>query len=82
MNIALDYDGTYTRDPEMWDKFIILAEKMGHEVVCLTMRHPSEPVAMKIPIRIIYTARKAKALFYNADIWIDDMPQLLFADAA
>ena len=29
MTIALDYDGTYTRAPVVWDGFIALAEVEG-----------------------------------------------------
>jgi hypothetical protein len=80
MKIAIDYDGTYTRDPILWDTFITIATESGHEVVCVTMRHPSEPIQMSCPV--LYTCRKAKALYYAADIWIDDKPQWLFADSA
>lgn len=38
MIIALDYDGTYTADPGLWDKFILDAEEAGHGVVCVTNR--------------------------------------------
>lgn len=39
MIIALDYDGTYTADPALWDQFILLAIKNNHYVVCCTLRH-------------------------------------------
>ena len=78
MKIALDHDGTYTRDPELWDEFIKLANARGHQVVCVTMRGPHEGVAM--PCEVIYTSRKAKAGFYPADVWIDDQPQFLFVN--
>lgn len=29
MKIALDFDDTYTRDPDMWDKFIDLSLSRG-----------------------------------------------------
>jgi hypothetical protein len=41
MKIALDYDGTYTVDPQFWEDFITLAKVRGHEVVCVTKRGPS-----------------------------------------
>lgn len=40
MTIAIDYDGTYTRDPQMWNKIIRLFKEKGHRVVCATMRYP------------------------------------------
>lgn len=84
MRIALDYDGTYTRDPILWADFISSAIGGGHEVVCVTMRHESEPVT-GMPCEIIYTDRKAK-MFHMAkigrpvDVWIDDNPQWLVRD--
>ena len=79
IKIALDFDRTYTKDPEMWDKFIELATQREHEVVCVTMRHKEE--AISIPCPIIYTGRKAKKSHYDADIWIDDSPQWIFNDS-
>lgn len=38
MTIALDYDGTYTRDPDLWDRFISEARSHGHSVICVTNR--------------------------------------------
>ena len=38
MNIALDFDNTYTEDTELWDIFIKSAQKRGHVVYCVTMR--------------------------------------------
>ncbi len=75
MNIALDYDGTYTRDPELWNAFIRAAEANGHHVTCVTMRYPEEAIDMPIPV--IYTSRQAKMGFFSADIWIDDQPHFL-----
>jgi hypothetical protein len=80
MRISIDYDGTYTRDPVLWDSFIQSAKDRGHEVVCVTMRYPHEPIAM--PCEIFYTSRKAKAIVCEADIWIDDSPKWLLMDSA
>lgn len=87
MIIALDYDDTYTRDPEFWNKVIDLAQSRGHLVVCVTMRHQHEIEIEKFPpnITIITTDRKAK-FFYVAekgiiiDVWIDDSPFFLLND--
>ncbi len=75
MRIALDYDGTYTRDPELWNNFIEKAKERGHEVVCVTMRYPTESIT--VPMEVIYTSRKAKMEHAKADIWIDDQPHFL-----
>ncbi len=92
MLIALDYDGTYTADPELWDQFISNARARGHEVIIATMRikgfeeyDVNRQLEGKVD-KIIYTDRRAKKAevirqYKNPDIWIDDMPEWLFEDA-
>lgn len=85
MIIALDYDGTYTADPKLWDRFVSDAVKCGHKVICFTMRYKKEPLP-PMPCDVIYTSRKAKKKFSEelgilVDIWIDDKPAWLFEDA-
>jgi hypothetical protein len=82
LHIALDYDGTYTADRELWDKFIELAQGRGHTVTILTMRYDNlEEMVKEPPCEVIYTGRKAKRNFYLADIWIDDKPHLILSDS-
>lgn len=93
MLIALDFDGTYTADPEMWDAFIKNAQERGHEVIVATMRYKeteSDYVEMCVGNKvnaIVYTNRKAKKSAVrkqtgkDPDIWIDDNPEWLFEDA-
>lgn len=87
MLLALDYDGTYSEDPDMWDVFIRVAKISGHEVVIVTMRHAeAEPVFLP-PCMVYYTGRKAKgpwcaARGLNVDIWIDDNPNWVHNDSA
>lgn len=80
LHIALDYDGTYTADPGLWDQFIKFAQGRGHRVTVITMRHPEQPVSADLEVDIIYTSLKAKAGFLEADIWIDDKPYLVNSD--
>lgn len=80
MKIAIDYDGTYTADPALWRLFIEQAKSAGHSVTCVTMRYPHEPVDM--PCEVFYTSRKAKAVAFDADVWIDDSPRWLLQDSA
>jgi hypothetical protein len=86
--IALDYDGTYTADPVLWDAFIEAARRRGHEVHVVTMRSASEPVRLGAHVdRVHYTDRKAKRAFMDArglsvQVWIDDMPDFIVGDAA
>ena len=87
MIIALDYDGTYTADPALWDTFIQVAHLRGHQVHIVTMRHESEPVCVReMPDRIHYTDRRAKKLFMeqlciNVQIWVDDRPDFILHSA-
>jgi hypothetical protein len=76
MKIAIDYDGTYTMDPKLWDWFITQATLRGHEVKIVTMRRPGE-VVKNPPCEVVYTSRTAKINSYRADIWIDDQPHMV-----
>jgi hypothetical protein len=40
--IGLDYDGTITRDSDMWHAVMLLMQSYGHEVHIVTMRHGVE----------------------------------------
>jgi hypothetical protein len=87
MLIALDYDGTYTADPLLWDAFIAHARIRGHEVHVVTMRSASEPVRVGAHVdRVHYTDRKAKRPYMQArglvvQVWVDDMPDFIVGDA-
>lgn len=88
---ALDYDGTYTRDPDFWLEFIKLAESHGHRVCVATMRTQDEKEDMCDRLfeacpQIIPTHRNAKQQFLASygvrpDIWIDDQPHFIVRDA-
>ena len=88
MNLALDYDDTYTRDPIFWDAVIDLAQKRGHKVYCITARHDT-PINHNEVHRdlgkligtdaCLFTSMMAKKKYayskgINIDVWIDDMP--------
>lgn len=84
MIFALDYDGTYNKAPELWDRFVRDAIDTGHEVLCVTMRFPTEPIQM--PCEVIYTSRCAKgphmaALGRLPNVWIDDAPHWIYQDS-
>jgi hypothetical protein len=86
MRIALDYDGTFTADPLLWTTFVHIARQHGHEVVCVTMRHPAEGIECAPFDAVIYTGRKAKKSFMEAigcsvDVWIDDSPVWIIRDS-
>jgi len=91
MLIALDYDGTYTKDPALWAAFIELAHDHGHEIIGVTMRAMKEAESMASAYQdgvdsLIFTNRMAKKDCVErsglvVDVWIDDTPEWLFKDA-
>jgi len=93
MNIALDWDDTFTRDPELWVNFVSDARRRGHTVKIVTFRHPHHTgdIALEleqrgIPIPIIATGHNQKrpycnqALEWFPDVWIDDSPEYIVAE--
>lgn len=86
MNISLDYDNTYTRDPAMWNQFIGVAQVAGHQVYCVTLRTPEQgPEVLASVGRLVgadncyFTSMQSKSRYMfargiNIDVWIDDMP--------
>lgn len=92
MNISLDYDNTYTRDPKAWDQFIELFKSRGHMVYCVTMRSAAEATQVFHDLtgkveNIFCTNREAKKDFMfrigiPIDVWVDDMPLFCIEDAA
>jgi len=89
VTFSLDYDGTFTSDPELWLEFIKLAHQRGHKVVCVTMRHPAEvhealfDPRLKALVNVYPTSREAKKAHMrkqgvNIHIWIDDVPEWIF----
>lgn len=80
MVIALDYDGTYTEDPLLWQMFIRTARIRGHRVICVTARWPSSPVPATCGFDdLVYApegdkSTAARRAGYRVDVWIDDMP--------
>jgi hypothetical protein len=88
MNIAIDYDSTYTQDPELWNEFIASSQARGHSVICVTMRYPDCPEERieGLPIPVYYTGRGAKMPFVkrldlHVDVWIDDNPAWIYLNA-
>jgi len=83
MLIALDYDFTYTLDPEMWDAFVRFAEKRGHTFVCVTGRDcPPSERERQIPMPVVCASgepkfRAAMRAGYAVDVWIDDAPSTI-----
>ncbi|QTG12383.1 hypothetical protein G6M86_03610 [Agrobacterium tumefaciens] len=94
MNIALDYDSTYTADPTMWDAFIEMAAQVfGHDIRIVTARddrHDRTPALIELEKRlpVIYCRGVAKQWYLShhgegfvPHIWIDDKPESILANS-
>ena len=92
MNLSMDYDDTFTRDPEFWLRFAQMAQARGYRVYGVTMRYPGEASGMDsrydqaCDAGITFTGRKAKREFMYSkdiriDVWIDDEPLWIIKDA-
>jgi hypothetical protein len=91
MIIALDYDETYTLDPDFWDQFLRSAKAAGHDVFICTMRNDDEMLEVYALLNgkvtaIFNTSRKAKRPYMqsqgiNIDVWIDDRPEFVVFNA-
>lgn len=90
MIIAIDYDGTWTADPDLWAAFSRSAQARGHEVWCITARSPAmmaEVFAVAGAVlgadRCLAADREPKARAFErltgrtVDIWIDDTPEMI-----
>ena len=87
LTIGLDYDHTFTADPELWRQFIGDAQRRGHLVVCVTRRRepPDFSREPRLPgsVPIVYAGpdgfkRDAAARAgLHINIWIDDMPSVI-----
>jgi hypothetical protein len=84
MNIAIDFDDTYTADPHLWEGFKSLAESMGHHVFCVTKRGKDNKGIIQIPGWDIYhTNRMAKGQYCQekgiaVHVWVDDSPSNIY----
>ena len=84
MTIAIDIDGTWTKDPSLWIYFYDKAVSSGHEVIIVTARNPTDVKDLerfRIPESApkIFTAGEPKKKFclnlgVEVNIWIDDTP--------
>lgn len=93
MNIALDYDKTYTANKPLWDGFIDDCLNSGVDIRLVTARSPNDdPLTIQQfhwlgEIPVIYCDGVAKKFatfwFHNfpVDIWIDDKPEGINANS-
>lgn len=91
MLIAIDYDKTWTADPELFESFVRDLKKAGHQCICITSRDedtPDNKLANSIGkyMKIVYAAgqskrRAAEKARYTVNIWIDDTPESITRQA-
>lgn len=86
LTFSLDYDATFTADPNLWRQFISDAQRRGHKVVCVTgrstppdfSRDPRLPDSVPIVCAGSDFKRDAAARAgHHINIWIDDMPGMI-----
>lgn len=82
MKIALDWDGTYTRNPQFWDAFITMCLNHAIDIRIVTARRDIHPIEVYVRIPVIYTNLKSKRehldeIGWMADIFIDDTPEFI-----
>lgn len=92
MIIVLDYDDTFTRDPELWYAFSKMLWARGHSVIGCTMRSKAEkfdinPLYYESCEMVYYSNRKGKRSYLASlrifpHVWIDDNPEFVCFDAS
>lgn len=83
MKIALDYDGTFTRDPGFWRGVALAAMDQGHDIRIVTARDIThDNIDDRVPgIPVIYCNGVAKRFYchhfahFDPHVWIDDKPE-------
>ena len=86
-NIALDYDNTYSADPELWDQIVRLMQSRGWKVFIVTARMDTSQNHLDLD-RVpnvngkYFTSMTPKVDFMERqgitiDIWIDDDPYMV-----
>lgn len=82
---GLDFDDTFTADPELWSFFIAKAHTLGHQVICVSARLNIEgnlreltkalPSGVQVILSEAIPKRKhVETEGITIDVWIDDHP--------
>jgi len=82
MQIAIDWDKTYTSDPQLWASIIKMMMDRGHNPVIVTRRTQADPVRAPFGVPVLYVGNNLKEpaairAGYNIKIWVDDQPQYI-----
>jgi hypothetical protein len=86
MTIAIDFDDTFTRDPDLWSRFVVMCQNRGYKPIMVTMRFPTQHGGMEDAIELFgavnvyFTGHHLKKPFMelhniHVDVWIDDTPE-------
>lgn len=88
MIISIDYDGTWTHDPELWRQLARMFAARGHTVIVTTNRYDLPVVSHEVRSRvsteavteIIFAGATPKRVAarergYLVDVWVDDIPE-------
>lgn len=93
MNIALDYDNTFSRQRDMWWTFVLNARDWGNDIRIVTSRNPDldkieDSLIEYLGLKVIYTNGVAKKFFCEnfadlpVDVWIDDKPESILENSS
>lgn len=90
--ISIDFDDTYTKDPEFWDEVCKLAMTRNHKVYCVSARPEEHMPKVRESLGLIIgedacfgTGLKPKRKWMKRknieiDVWIDDTPDAIVSD--
>lgn len=83
LNFGIDFDGTYTEDPDLWLEFFEIVHRLGHKSYIVTLKNEllegeylHDCIGESVD-GILFTSRHGKEKYikdkYNIDIdiWID-----------
>ena len=88
MIIAIDYDETYTVDPDGWDLFCAMFMDRGHTIICVSARNEEHMGPVRDTLGKVIGAGncigvnkqpKKQTMLQEygmiIDVWIDDIPE-------
>ena len=91
MIIAMDYDDTFSKDPDGWAHVARAMAGRGHKIIGCTMRYPDETDGMstlygEVCEQVHFSSRVAKRDYLASkgvvpDVWIDDRPDFIVSSA-
>lgn len=91
LNIALDWDDTFTADPDGFKAIIRCFQSLGHTVTIVTLRDDQDrdermdELKDKYDVDVIFCAGQSKErvvreLGLHMNIWLDDNPRFITND--